>query len=564
MSGSWPGDRWVLVRGPISNIWHRHSDVLSNAGSLVGATAVVSLLGFGYWALAARLFSQQAVGYGSAAVSAMTLLGAIGMLGLGTVLVGELPKRTTRGGLILASLVACGLGSLLLGVGFAIAAPHISARFANVTGSPRSAALFAVGVAVTAVSLVFDQATIGLMRAGIQLFRNIVFATAKLLVMFIAAISFHDLFGLGITASWVVGVGISLATVALWLRFTGAEVLPRPDWGVLRGLGRTAISHNWLNLAVILPFTVLPVLVTTIVSPQANAAFYIAWTLVGVLYMVPAQLSMVLFAIAAADPQAIARKLRFTMRLSCVIGLLGMAVLGLGAPLVLRIYGASYAHTAVFPLWMLLLGYLPSIPRAHYIAVCRAVNRVSWGAFVLSVASIAEVGGAAVGGVMGGLRGLSVALMAVTLVEGIAFTPPVLRAAMGCGRHRRSAAFIGSPANGSRGFGPVERPADRAARLGPRGDLRSIKPSPLTPGQVEIEIGERQSAGINALLSLATSVVPTGQPAVLPVGFDASTLPGRAAGLIRSSGQVEDAGLQDLPATVDARAEDRPGRRAGT
>ena len=47
--------------------WRRHSDLLANAGSLAATTGVTSLLGFGYWTVAARTFTQQAIGYGSAA-----------------------------------------------------------------------------------------------------------------------------------------------------------------------------------------------------------------------------------------------------------------------------------------------------------------------------------------------------------------------------------------------------------------------------------------------------------------------------------------------------------------
>jgi hypothetical protein len=39
---------------------------------------------------ATRTFTQQAVGYGSGAVSAVTLLGTVGMFGLGILLIGEL------------------------------------------------------------------------------------------------------------------------------------------------------------------------------------------------------------------------------------------------------------------------------------------------------------------------------------------------------------------------------------------------------------------------------------------------------------------------------------------
>ena len=77
--------------------WRRHRDLLDNAGSLLAATGLTSLLGFVFWTVATRMFSQQAVGYGSAAVSAFTLLGTIGVFGLGTLLIGELPGGAPRG-----------------------------------------------------------------------------------------------------------------------------------------------------------------------------------------------------------------------------------------------------------------------------------------------------------------------------------------------------------------------------------------------------------------------------------------------------------------------------------
>ena len=110
--GPKPRSPWTAVIA----VWLRHRDLLGNASTLLATTGVTAGLGFVYWAVAARMFSQRAVGYGSAAVSAMTLLGTIGMLGMGTVLIGELPRRRPRAGLISAAMIASGLGALVLGV----------------------------------------------------------------------------------------------------------------------------------------------------------------------------------------------------------------------------------------------------------------------------------------------------------------------------------------------------------------------------------------------------------------------------------------------------------------
>jgi len=438
--------------------WQRHRDLLSNATTLAATTGVTSLLGFVYWAAAARLFSQEAVGYGAAAISAMTLLGTVGMLGMGTLLIGELPRRSARAGLVMAALLTCGLGSLVLGLAFAVLGPHFNVRFGHVSGTLGQGALFVAGVVLTGISLVFDQSTIGLMRGGLQLTRNVIFSAAKLLAVPVTAIVLHDRFGVGITASWVTSIALSLVLVAIRLRVAGIHVLPRPDWDVLRRLGRTALAHNWLNLAITVPMTLIPVLVTVVVSPSANAAFYAAWTLSGFLKVAPIHLSTVLFAVAAADPQVIARKLRFTLRLSILIGLPGMAVLGIGAHFALSMFGPSYARAATLPLLLLVIGYLPTIPKMQYVAVCRAAGRIPRAAAVMSAAAVMEVTASAVGGAEGGLKGLSFALLGAYLIEGLVTTPPVIRAAMGRGRHRQAASLAAHTGDFAESLQPYGKP----------------------------------------------------------------------------------------------------------
>ena len=453
----------------------RHRDLLANAGSLLATTGLTSLLGFVFWAVATRMFSQQAVGYGSAAVSAFTLLGTIGMFGLGTLLIGELPRRNaTRAGLVSAALLACALGSLMLGLGFVVVAPHVSSHFAVMMGTPGRAALFVAGSVVTGVTMVFDQATIGLLRGGLQLVRNIAFAVAKLLVLPAAAILLHSAFGFGVAAAWVAGMALSLVATAVWLRFKGTRILPRPHWGILRELGWTAMAHNWLNISIAVPFTVLPVLVTVLVSPAANGAFFIASMLAAFLYVVPAHLSTVLFAVVAGDPKVIARKLRFALRLSFMIGLPGMIVLGAGAHLLLSLFGPGYASYGTIPLVLLAIGYPFAVPKALYIAVCRASGRITRAAVVLTTFSAVELGAAAAGALSGGLIGMSLSLLACRFVEALLVTPTVLSAAMGHGRHRRTNG-VPTVVSGARDTtGPRRKPAAGAdapaglARPGPR------------------------------------------------------------------------------------------------
>jgi O-antigen/teichoic acid export membrane protein len=439
--------------GPGTPVWRRNKEILGNAGTLIATAAVSGLLGFAFWTLAARLFSQAAIGYAAATTSAMTLLGTIGMFGLGTLLIAELPKRAARANLIAAAMIAAGAGSSLLGIAFVLVAPHVSASLRNSSGTLTGALILITGVVLTAATFVFDQASIALLRGGLQLSRNVILASAKILVLPAATLLLHDQFGNGIALSWVAGTLISVVAVAVWLRSNGTNVMAQPDWGVLRGMGKTVVVYNWLGLTIAAPPLLTPILVTVVVSPVANGAFYAAWMMVSMLFLIPTNLSTVLFAVASSNPTVLAVKLRFTLVVSVLIGLPGMAVLGLGAHLVLSIFGPGYVHAAALPLSLLVIAYIPTIPRTHYVAVSRATGRISRAANVMTVAAIAEMAAVVLGAKWNGLLGLSVALLGVKCLTGAVVTPAVVRAALIRGRHRRLARASGRSgrADGVRG-----------------------------------------------------------------------------------------------------------------
>jgi O-antigen/teichoic acid export membrane protein len=472
-------------------MWGRQRDLLGNTASLVATTGLTSGLGFAFWTLAARLYSQQTVGYSAAALSAMTLLGTMGVLGMGTLLIGELPRRTgARGGLIAAALLTSGLGSLILAVGFVVLAPRFTTHFADVSGSVGRAALFCVGVVLAALTMVFDQATIGLLRGGLQLSRNFTFAVVKLAALVGITLALHHVLGLGIVLAWISSNALSLIPVGLMLLRAGGFSIPWPDWQALRSLSKVVMAHNWLNLSIQVPVYLMTVIAASIVSPAANAGFYAAWTVANVLNALPLHFSTVLFAVASADPRAIARKLRFALALSVSLGIPGMLALGIGAHLVLSLFGPGYARVATLPMILLVATYLPTIPKVFYIAVCRALGRISRAATVLTTFAAFEVAAAIIGGLKGGLIGLSTGILVVAVLEALITAPLVARTAVHSGRHRRvSDAYSDSPATGS-GDGWVT----------------TIRRDGADPqGRWQIQHSDPQQAGLQLLLSMATT-----------------------------------------------------------
>ncbi len=394
--------------------------MLVNVGSLVGTTAITSVLGFAYWWLAARRFPPETVGIASASVSAMMLLGNFCILGLGTLLITELPRQPGQeASLISTALIVVGAVGGCIGIIFSVVAPYLSADFQVLRASIADIVIFAAGVSLTAIALVLDQALIGILRGGLQLWRNTLFAVAKLAALFVVGLWLSYQVGITIYATWVVGIALSLAVLCGFaVSKKGRERRScMPQWGLLRKLGPAALQHHLLNLTLQAPALLLPVLVTTLLSAKMNASFYVSWMIASFVFFIPLALTTVLHAMNSAQPSTLARKARVTMSLALVISVLANCLLLVGTKQVLGLFGRAYAEQAAWSLHILVLAAFPLIIKNHYISICRIQDRIAQAMLGIVPGSLLELGAAILGAHLGGLVGLSICWVAAIYIE---------------------------------------------------------------------------------------------------------------------------------------------------
>jgi O-antigen/teichoic acid export membrane protein len=408
-----------------------NSILLLNAASLVGTTAVTSALGFAYWWLAARQFSAEAVGLASAAISTMTLLGTFGVLGLGTLLIGELPNhRGKEAPLISAGVLLVGGAGACLGIVFAALASYLSPDFQLLGTNIGNIALFALGVSLTAMTLVLDQALIGLLRGDLQLWRNTLFAAIKLAALFIADLGLSRLTGITIYATWTIGNLVSLVALALYVIVKGRGLKKGylPQWNLLHRLGPAALKHHALNLALVAPSLLLPLLVTISLSATVNAWFYVSWSLSSIGNSFSTALVTTLYAVSAAQPSVLARKMRLTLSLALVTTVLIDCVLLLGTRQVLELFGHNYSLEASWSLRILALESFPFIIKNHYVTLSRLRDQIARTILITIVTGLLELGGAALGARLDGLTGLSLGWFIALCLEAVCMSPTVFAA----------------------------------------------------------------------------------------------------------------------------------------
>ncbi|GAA0491112.1 hypothetical protein Ade02nite_23050 [Paractinoplanes deccanensis] len=415
-------------RGGVLTALKGHVDLFLNAGSLIATTAITSLLGFVFWWVAARAASPEAVGQASAAVSAMTLIGTIGMFGMGTMLISDLSQlRSPKWELISTCLLVAGAVATVGGIAYVTVAQLWIPGLQEALGGRFGTVLLVVGIAINAVTLVLDEALVGLLKGPLQLMRNAWFSVIKLVLLAGLAIAPVELTGNELLLTWVAGIVLSTAVLGGALRRRRLIDSVRPRLSLLKGRGRSAFDHNLLNLSTYLPRAALPLLVTAVLSAEANASFYTAFMVLSFLAMVPGNVALTLFAVASGDRKALRSKVRVGLLICIGGGLPASLLVALLANPIMSLFGAEYAETAGDALRILALTYVPFVFLHFFMAISRVRNKVRGAGVFALFAGLAELGAAWYGGSHGGLDDLVTWFAVVMWIETICVAPTVFR-----------------------------------------------------------------------------------------------------------------------------------------
>ena len=402
-------------------------DLFLNSGLLAISAAGSAAIGFVFWWLAARFHSAEQLGLASAVISAMSLLGAIGDLGLGAFAMAAMHRSTHSASLIATCLLAAGVSSGLLGVAFLCVGDRIFPELAAFLEGPFRGAGFVAGVAVCGAALVLDQALAGLVRSSLQLSRNLAASILKCAALG-GAIVWGSADPIAIVLATVFGGAASLLVVAAICLRRRYHILAMPDPRFLKGMGGAILGHHALNIATQVVGLVLPLIVTALVSARANASFFTAWMIVQVWCLGPAALATMLFPIVTKDPSRLCNLLRLSLLLCLCVGIVGELILIGGGRAVLSLFNPDFLPEGYAALVVLGAGIFPAAVKYHFVALRRIQGRPGAASVSMGIAAVFEIGCAVVGAYMGDALGLSLGWLLVGVVQALLIGPVLFRA----------------------------------------------------------------------------------------------------------------------------------------
>lgn len=353
----------------------------SNSLALIAAKVASLGFGFAFWVAAARLFPQAEVGIAAGVVAAMMLCTQLMLVGVGSAVIVQLPRNRSRPGPLLDTAFAIVVIASLLGAAaFLVLAAGAFSQLDVVSSSPLYSLEFILASVFGTVWILLDQVSTAQRRGDHALVRALMlgvlmFALLGGLAAASGSEASHVIFG-----PWAIG---SVAVCGLGFlqlkRSLGYRPRARLVKSHARELVRLGTANHVLTLAERAPGLVLPIVVIELVSPQANAAWYAAWAMATVVYWVPMQFGMTLFAELADEPASMRELVGRGLRHSLAIAATCALVVAVGASSLLSLLGEGYAEAGAEPLRLLLLAFLPMAFVQAYFAVCRATGRLREG-----------------------------------------------------------------------------------------------------------------------------------------------------------------------------------------
>lgn len=351
----------------------------ANAYALVANQVQSAALGLVYWSLASHLYGLSAYGTSSATISIVLLISAMAQLGLGPGMTrfmpraGEQTRRLILLGYATVVVTAAVLGVVFVALGPVFGIQHLLGRgWFDWIWVPMAAAFWSV-------FQLQDKVLIGLMQAKWVLIENTIFNVMKLalLVALVRVVGQH-----GIVSSWFLPAPVVVVLVT-WLVFgvyTRPERISRPAEGqsppTLREVATTSGGDHIGLLASEAAVRLLPVVIVATLGAEANGRFYSAWLIATTLGLIAGSMTDSFTAQAAADREQIARYSRNIMAHMAAIMIPAAAVLSLGAPFILGIFGKGFSRDASALLRLLCLSSPLILFNSWYLSCARILGRV--------------------------------------------------------------------------------------------------------------------------------------------------------------------------------------------
>ena len=372
---------------------HLNDSLFKNSYYLMANTLFTAGSGFFFWILAARFYTVEEVGLGSAILSASWLLSILSLLGFDIGLIRYLPSEKDKSRMINSCFTITALVSLLLAVVF-ILGLHIWSpalmilQEYTIFGS--GFVLFTIALTLfglqTNVFVAFRQARYSFIQGFVSMLRIVIL---PFLVAF-------GVFGVFLSSGLATAIALLVGNMLILKVLSSYRPIPVVNKRMISEMMHYSFGNSVANIFYFLPVAVLPLLVVDVLGEEINAYFYVAWAISSILLMIPFTTSTSLFAEGSFSPDEFRRNVIKSLKFIFILlipAIMGIFIFG---RYVLLLFGEAYAENAFKVLLILSLASIPHAINVVYVAVKRVENEIKSVIYVYGAVAVLTLIGSCV------------------------------------------------------------------------------------------------------------------------------------------------------------------------
>jgi O-antigen/teichoic acid export membrane protein len=349
------------------------------------------LISFFFWIIAARFYSTDDVGLASATLSVMTLLALFSTLGFEFGLVRYLAHSGQNANRMLNTSFTIGSLTTVIFCCIFVAGVNIwSPALLILRQNPIYLAAFIIFTLTTTSTLLTHNAFIAQRHAHFAMLGSLIFNFLRLPLPVLLVPFLHS-FG-----SIVISLGVSqiISLIVSMLFFLpralpGFRLFPTVSRPTVNEMMHFSFANYVANMLWSFTIYVLPIMVVNVLGAEANAYFFIAWTIGGVLCTIPGATTTALFAEGSYDEKRLASDVWRCLKMTFIILVPLVAIVVIIADKLLLLYSTTYSAEGTVLLRTMALSALPLALNSIYMSILRVEKKSM--VLILLTASIAVV-----------------------------------------------------------------------------------------------------------------------------------------------------------------------------
>ncbi|MDD5192297.1 MAG: archaeosortase/exosortase family protein [Candidatus Nanoarchaeia archaeon] len=311
-----------------------------NSLYLMLSTFIMSVFGFVFWMINARLFTTEQVGLATTIISAASLITSIAGLGLGAGLIRYLPGSERKNEKINTCFTLIALFTIVVSVIFLLVIDFTSPKLHFIKENMLLAFIFIIFLVISSLGGLIDSIFIAYRNTKFVLLENSIYSVLKLVFPFLLV----SLGAYGIFGSYMLAItsGAIVSFFVLIYRFNYKPKFAFYD-SIIKKIGKYSFGNYLAGIISALPTLILPLIILNNIGAETSAYYYMAMTIASALFIIPNATSNSLFAEGSYDEKNLKHNIWKAIKLIALFMIPAIIITIFFGKYVLLLFGKQYS-----------------------------------------------------------------------------------------------------------------------------------------------------------------------------------------------------------------------------